>query len=168
MMERVPVESELTRRCRVCNFPIILKKQISANPTPWGVARGITPRGSYQSDTVPTPESFNVELCESDTISFSAASGDTPAKILDSAKRLADLCLKPGDTIIISHTEGSNNGTYALAERGGVTSGELSLASGYNLTTQAVAAAGTVTISVRRFKPSVSTGCPFCGSLNSY
>lgn len=167
-MKSIPQEKDLVKRCRICNFPVVIRKGIPSNPEHWGASRGITPTGSYNSEATPTPEAFNTELYESDTISFSAATATAPAKILDSEKKFVGKLFRPGETIVISHTDGSNNGTYTLAELGGVTSGELSLATGFDLTTQSAAIAGTVTISVRGFKPNVTTGCPFCGSLNSH
>lgn len=100
-------------------------------------------------------------------ISFTAATSSTPATINDASCRFADLGFVPGDTIIISTTSGTNDGTYTLAQRGGITNGSLSLSSADSLTTESANAAGTVTLSIRTYKPNITTGCPFCGSLNS-
>lgn len=100
-------------------------------------------------------------------ISFTAATSSTPAKINHASSGFADLGFVPGDTIIISTTSGTNDGTYTLATRGGITNGSLSLSSADSLTTESANAAGTVTLSIRTYKPNITTGCSFCGSLNS-
>ena len=165
-MLRVPDISELTYPCKQCGALCIKAKSISANPTPWNALRPITQRGSYPEAT-PEPEAYDTTVYIADTLSFSAVSGTTPAKISDSECRFSDKGFMPGETIIISTISGTNDGTYALAERGGITRQSLSLETGLTLTDEDAATAGTVTISVRRYRPNVTTGCSFCGSLNS-
>ena len=166
-MLRTPTIAELTYKCKYCGFSTCIKKKgISANPLQWSVARGITQTGSYAEGT-PPPALFDLECYSTNTISFSAESDSTPAKLTDSECRLADKGFVPGETIVISTESGTNDGTYTLAERGAITRSSLALETGSTLSDEDAATAGTVTISVRTYKPNVTTGCPFCGSLNS-
>jgi hypothetical protein len=158
--------SELTYPCRVCGMTCIKAKSIPANPTQWGISRGITQTGSYAEGT-PPPTTFDLEVYETATISFSAETDTAPAKIADSECRLADKGFVPGEAIVISTESGTNDGTYTLAERGAISRASLALATGSTLSDEDAATAGTVTISVRTYKPNVTTGCSFCGSLNS-
>ena len=168
-MKRVPKVSELTYQCKHCGFTCIKKKSISSNPEEWGIGRGITKTGDYGSNATPTPTTFSDTVAQytAATISFTAASGSTPAKINDSDNQLADKGFLPGRTIVVSTESGTNDGTYTLAEYGGVASGSLSLSSSDTLTTEAAATAGEVTVCIRSYQPNITTGCPLCGSLNS-
>lgn len=157
--KRVPDLSEYTYRCKHCNTLCVSRK------IP-GWSRGITKRGNYGNNTTPEPQTYYDEIYEASTISFTAASGDDPAYLSDSAKHFADNHIRPNMTIKIETTSTTNDGTYTIAARG-VTGSTILLSSGDSLTTETSAVAGTVTISVRAYKSNVTTGCPFCGSLNS-
>lgn len=165
-MLRVPRISELAYKCKICGFLNIKQKSIPQNPDRWGIARGVTQLGHYSEGT-PTPIQYDEEIYSATTISFTAASGSELAKINDSEHLLGSKGFGPGNTIVIASGSGTNDGAYTLAELGGVAEGSLSLKSGEDLTTEDAATAGTVTLSVRWYKPNITTGCPFCGTLNS-
>jgi hypothetical protein len=118
-------------------------------------------------------ETYADAIYTSDTISFTAGAGilpgggfAVPAKLHDSQLRFADQHIQSNMSIQVSTTSGTNDGNYTIADRG-VSRGELSLASSYDLATEDAATAGTVIIKRIIFQPNVITGCPFCGSLNS-
>ena len=156
---RIPDLSEHTYRCQVCNALCVRKKVPH-----W--SRGVTKTGDYGSNTTPEPTTFWDQIYSSSTISFTAASGSDPAQLSDSAKKFADNHLRPNMTIKIETTSGTNDGTYTIEEKG-VTNSTILLISSDSLTTEDAATAGTVTLYVRTYKSNVTTGCPFCGSLNS-
>lgn len=158
-MKRVPKISELTYRCKHCNF-LCAKKPIDA----WN--RQKTKLGDYGHNVVPTPSVWYDEQYKASTISFVAASGDVPAKIQDSANGFADKHFRSEQPIKIGTESGTNDGTYTTAGRG-VSRETLLLNSDDSLTTEAASTAGEVTISAITYEPNVSTGCPGCGSLNS-
>ena len=126
----------------------------------------VTKTGNYGSNAVPTAESYADEMYEAVTISFTAASGDTPAYLSDSAKLFAEKHFHEGMTLRVETTSGTNDGDYTIADRG-VSRDEILLSSTDSLTTEAAATAGTVTLSRVINQPNISTGCPFCGSLAS-
>jgi hypothetical protein len=126
----------------------------------------VTQIGDYGTKGSPTGEVFYDELYEGTTISFTAASGDEPAKIADSQSLFADKLLQSEMPIRISTTSGTNDGNYAIAARG-VSRGEIRLGSSYSLTTESASTAGTVTIDKIAYKPNITRGCPSCGSLNT-
>lgn len=97
---------------------------------------------------------------------FVAETSDTPAKIIDSANKFADKQFRNEQPIKIETTSGTNDGTYTIAARG-VSRGTLTLSDDDSLTTENAATAGEVTISDVTYEPKVTTGCPFCGSLNN-
>lgn len=148
-MNRVPDRSEHTYPCQNCGFECI-KKHIN----------GLTPTksGDYGSNAVPTPTACTETVYEATTISF------TSAKLVDSRNAFADKHFSGGWTLIITTGSGVNDGTYTIAARG-VTRSEILLEE--SLTAESAAAAGTVTIKRQLYKPNITTGCPFCGSLNS-
>ena len=149
-----------TYRCKICGHECIGKP---------GIASGlpVTKLGNYGMKGTPTPATYDVELYEATTISFTAETTTTPAKINDSAGKFSEKCFHGNMAIVIETTSGLNDGTYTVAARGGVKDDVLSLSSSDSLTTETAAAAGTVTLTWRTYKPNVTTGCPFCGSLNS-
>lgn len=100
------------------------------------------------------------------TISFAAASGTTPAKINDSANKFVAKKFQSEQPISIVTDSGTNDGTYTIAARG-VSPGTLTLSSDDSLTTESAATAGSITISDVTYKPNVTRGCPFCGSMDS-
>ena len=110
-------------------------------------------------------ETYADTMYTATSISFTA-SGDAPAKLSDSSFRFADQHIKSNMRIQVVTTSGTNDGNYTIADRG-VSRGELLLGSSYNLTTEDAATAGQVVIKRIIFTPNVTTGCPFCGSLNS-
>jgi hypothetical protein len=124
--------------------------------------------GTYGANATPAPATDDVELyADATTISFTAASGSTPAKINDSAELFeSKIFFHGGMVIVVTTTSGVNDGVFTIADRG-VAKGVLTLSSSDSLTTEAAAAAGTVTISQRLYQPGTMSGCPHCGSLNS-
>lgn len=158
-MKRVPSIDELTYRCKYCGF--LCTKKTDPN-----LSRTKTKTGSYGSNATPQPSAWHDEQYEATTIRFAAASGDTPAKIYDSANRFTDRLFRSEQPIKIETTSGTNDGTYTIAARG-VSRGTLTLDSSDSLTTEAAGTAGTVTISAVTYEPNITTGCPLCGSLNS-
>jgi len=148
-----------TYRCQYCGQEC-RKKQIPGSGVP------ITTSGNYGSEGTPTPETFADEMYEATTIGFVAAAGTSPAYLTDSAYLFGEKLFKSGMSIRVETTSGTNDGDYTIAARG-VTRGEIQLVSTDSLTTETAASAGTVTISNVTYKPSITSGCPFCGSRNS-
>lgn len=100
------------------------------------------------------------------SIGFVAASGSVPAYLTDDQYRFGDQHIQSNMTIAIAATSGTNDGDYTIADRG-VSRGQILLAPSNSLTTESAATAGSVVISKIIFKPNITTGCPFCGSMNS-
>ena len=151
--------SEFEYRCRICGFPC-RKVLISGSDVP------VVRIGNYGTKGTPTPDTFADELYAATTISFTAASGDDPAKIADSAYLFVDKLIQDAMVIRIATDSGTNDGDYTIASRG-VSRGEILLSSSDSLTTEDAATAGEVTISKVMYKPNRTQGCPQCGSLNS-
>lgn len=147
-----------TGRCLVCGWEIRNKK-IPGSSVP------ITKTGSYGTNATPTPETFADEIYEATTISFVTASSPTPAYLADSANLFGEKGFHTGMTIRIECSASNTNDKDVTIADGGVSRGEILLSSSDSLTTQTAAAAGTVTLSRVIYKPNISTGCPFCGSL---
>lgn len=159
MVDRIKDRTEYTYRCKHCgweNFKV--KSPHSSVP--------VTKQGSYGDQGTPSSTVFSVEMIEASTIRFYAASGSDPAKLSDSAMMFADSHFKPSMRIRISSISGTNDGDYTIAARG-VSRGEILLDSSDSLTDEDAATAGTVTISCLLDAPSVTEGCPLCGSLSS-
>jgi hypothetical protein len=151
-----------TYKCQYCGHECVKKP---------GLASGlnVTKLGDYGSNATPTPVAYIDEMYEATTISFTAETASEPAYISDSAVLFGDKHFYSGMSLEVETTDGTNdtNGTpYTIADKG-VTRGVLTLSSSDSLTTQSAATAGTVTLSRSIYEPSVSTGCAFCGSLNS-
>jgi hypothetical protein len=146
-------------RCAICGW-LCTKERIPGTSVP------VTKLGDYGSKGSPEGETFADELYSATTISFVAAAGDTPAYLADSVSRFGEKLFKSEMPIRISTTSGTNDGDYIIAARG-VSRGEISLATAYDLTTEDAATAGTVIISRVIYKPNITRGCPSCGSLNS-
>lgn len=147
-------------RCVHCGFEI-RKKQIPGSSVP------ITKTGNYGTNATPAPVTFADEMYVATTVSFVAAASPIPAYLADSANLFGEKGFHTGMTIRVACSKSdTNDGDFTIAD-GGVSRGEILLSSSDSLTTQSAAAAGTVTISRMIYKPSISTGCSFCGSLNS-
>ena len=125
-----------------------------------------TQKGNYNNAAVPPPTTYNVEQYVASTISFTAAAGSVPAKINDSQNKFADKHFQTGQPINIASGSGTNDGNYTIGSQG-VSRGTLTLSTDDSLTTENAATAGEVTINDRTYKPNVTKGCGFCGSLNS-
>ena len=134
------------------------KMQQSADP--------VTKTGNYGDNATPTPTSYSDDVYTATTVSFTAESGSDPAYLTDSALRFADNHIQSNWSITIETTSGTNDGTYTIADRG-VSRGTILLDDDDSLTTETAATAGEVTISKNIYVPSITTGCSFCGSLNS-
>lgn len=159
MTDYVRPRSHYTYRCKVCGFEN-RKTLIPGSSVPG------TKTGNYGSNATPTPVEYADEMYSAATISFTAASGSTPAYLADSENRFGEKCFSDGMTIRVVTTSATNDGDYTIAERG-VTRGQISLVSTQDLTTEAAATAGTVTISRVIYKPQITSGCPLCGTLAS-
>ena len=147
-------------RCLYCGFEI-RNKQILGSGVP------ITKTGSYGTNATPTPVTFADEMYVATTISFVAASSPTPAYLADSAYLFGDKGFHTGMTIRVAcSASDTNDGDFTIAS-GGVSRGEILLSSSDSLTAQSAAQVGIVTLSRVIYKPSISTGCALCGSLNS-
>ena len=161
-MKTVPDRTDSTYRCQVCGMECVkTKMKQSADP--------VTKTGHYGDNATPTPASYEDEVYVATTVSFTAESGDDPAYLTDSALAFADNHLSSGWNISISTTSGTNDGSYTIAARG-VSRGTVTLdpdLSEDSLTTENAATAGEVTINREIYEPNITTGCPFCGSLNS-
>ena len=158
-MDRIPKLSELTYRCKVCNW-LCTKKRLPE------LTKVKTKTGNYGSMGTPTPTVWYDEQYVATTLSFVAETSSTPAELTDSANKFADKNFRSEQPIKIETGSGTNDGTYTIAARG-VSRGTLTLSSSDSLTTENAATAGEVTISDVTYEPNVTTGCPFCGSLNS-
>uniref|UniRef100_A0A6M3K2M1 Uncharacterized protein n=1 Tax=viral metagenome TaxID=1070528 RepID=A0A6M3K2M1_9ZZZZ len=161
MVDSVKNRDFYTYRCQVCGFENV-KKRIPHSSVP------VAKIGDYGSNATPTPQIYTeaYAMISSRTISFAAASGSTPAKISDAHNQFGESHFKGGMPINVTTDSGINDGNYTIAAMG-VLIGDLSLSSTDSLTTETAAAAGLVTIYRRFYKPNVTTGCPFCGTLNS-
>ncbi len=168
-MQSLPRIKDLTYPCRHCGFTCVKKTRVSYNSEPWGIGRGVTKTGNYGNNATPAPAQFDhgAAAYTASTISFSAATDSSPAKILDSQNQLADKGFLPGMTVVVATESGTNDGIYTLAERGGISRSALSLSSSDSLTDEDAATAGEVSLTIRSYEPKITTGCPFCGSLNS-
>ena len=148
-----------TYRCQVCGLECV-KKRNPESSVP------VTKLGNYGDNATPTPTELEDELYTATTISFTAASGSDPATINDSAVKFVDNRFLSEMEIRVETESGTNDGDYSIAARG-VSRDEIRLVSTNSLTTENAATAGEVIISRLLYQPSVSTGCPFCGSLAS-
>ena len=158
-MLRVPDRSESTYRCQVCGMECVSKKmQQSADP--------VTKTGDYGDNATPTPTTYSDDVYTATTVSFTAAAGDDPAYLSDSALAFADNHIQCNWSIAIETTSGTNDGSYTIADRG-VSRGTILLDSDDSLTTETAATAGEVVIKRVIYKPNITSGCSFCGSLNS-
>jgi len=118
-----------------------------------------TKLGNYGDNGTPQPQLFAEVFLTGTTIAFT----DTPS-ITDSLSQFRDARFRDAMKIRIGSTSGLNDGDYNIASRG-VSPGEILTEE--SLTTESAAAAGTVTISRLLYQPNITTGCSFCGSLNS-
>lgn len=158
-MRRVRDRTEDTYRCQVCVMECVKKKMAQSNVPK-------TKQGDYGSNATPTPTAYSDEIYSATTVSFTAEAGSDPAYLSDYALAFADNHVQSNWSITIATTSGTNDGTYTIADRG-VSRGTILLVSTDSLTTENAATAGTVTISKNIYKPNITSGCPFCGSLNS-
>ena len=168
MVKRVKNRSEYTYRCRVCGFENFHTRLPEVAPGGLEAATGVpvTILGDYGTNATPTPTSNTISVYVAITVSFTAESGDDPAYLSDSLSRFVDKNIKPEWSISIETESGTNDGSYTIASMG-VSRGVILLSSTDSLTTESAATAGQVTINKVSYKPNVTTGCPFCGSLNS-
>jgi hypothetical protein len=148
-----------TYRCQYCGFEC-RKKLIPGSSVP------ITAQGSYGNEGTPTPETFADEIYEAATIAFVAATSIDPAYLTDSQYLFGEKNFKSGMTLRVETTSGTNDGDYTITT-GGVSRGVILLSDSDSLTTETAATAGTVTLSQVIYKPSITSGCPLCGSRNS-
>ena len=158
-MLRVPDRSESTYRCQVCGMECVSKKMAQSSVP-------VTKSGNYGDNATPAPVSYSDDVYTATTVSFTAEAGDDPAYLTDYALAFADNHIQSNWSITIATTSGTNDGTYTIADRG-VSRGTILLSSTDSLTTENAATAGEVTISKNIYEPSITGGCPFCGSLNS-
>lgn len=167
MTEQAEKRADYTYRCKQCGFENFKKPLPGRVGAEGSAAVRVTRLGNYGDSATPTPTELEEELYSATTVSFTAESGDTPAKISDSEsrfweKRIGHVTAK----IRIETDSGTNDGDYTIAANG-VSQGEIRLSSDDSLTTEDAATAGTVVISRLLYQPSVTSGCPLCGSLNS-
>ncbi len=145
-------------RCNFCHQPCF--KRV----TPSGQAATIT--GDYGDNAVPTPSVYVDEQYVATSIGFVAASGSTPAYLTDSLAKFGAKYFEASSSIRIATNSGTNDGDYKIHDRG-VSRDKILLISTDSLTTESAATAGEVTISRLIKQPNITTGCSFCGSLNS-
>ena len=158
-MLRVPDRTESTYRCQVCGMECVSKKM----PQSWAT---VTKTGNYGDNATPTPTTYSDDVYTATTVSFTAESGDDPAYLSDSKLGFADNHIQSNWSIAIETTSGTNDGTFTIADRG-VSRGTILLDDDDSLTTESAATAGEVVISKTIYVPNITTGCSFCGSLNS-
>ena len=161
MVQTVKNRKDFTYRCRVCDFENRSKRIVdSFSDVP------VTILGNYGDNATPTPATLSETAYTATSIAFTDAAGSDPAYLSDSKLGFGDNHIKSNWSITIVTTSGTNDGTYTIADRG-VSRGELLLVDTDSLTDENAATAGTVVISRVIYQPNVTTGCPFCGSLNS-
>jgi len=144
--------------CKFCGFSGCVDKRTDTQPE--------TKVGNYGFNATPSPTEQESEKYVSTVVSFTAASGTTPAKLSDASFGFGDRGFRGSMALRVSTDSGTNDGDYTIAARG-LTRGELLLSDDDSLTTETAATAGEVTISRLTYKPNVTQGCPLCGSLNS-
>lgn len=167
MVEQAPKREEYTYRCKYCGFENFKKAMPGRVGAEASASVRVTRTGNYGNNATPTPAELEEEMYSATSLSFTAASGSTPAYITDSEsrfweKRIGHVTSK----IRIETTSGTNDGDYTIADNG-VLKGQILLSDDDSLTTEDAATAGTVVISRLLYQPSITTGCPLCGSLNS-
>jgi hypothetical protein len=158
-MQRVRDREEDTYRCQVCNMECVSKRMEQSDLSK-------TKTGGYGDNATPTPKSYADEVCALTTVSFTAETASDPAYLSDSKLSFSDNHIQSNWSITIVATSGINDGTYTIADRG-VSRGTILLDDADSLTTEVAADAGEVTISKNIYEPNITSGCPFCGSLNS-
>ena len=151
---------DITYRCKYCGQECVGKPGL----LPSGLS--VTKTGSYGSSVTPAPATYDDLLYTASTISFTAASGASPATINDSAGMFSEKHFIPESVIKIDTVSGTNDGTYTIASRG-VLPKTLSLSSSDDVTTETAATAGQVILYRVIYQLNVAGGCGFCGSLNS-
>jgi hypothetical protein len=159
LVARVPDRKESTYRCQVCNMECVSKKMAQSSVP-------VTKTGNYGDNATPTPTTYSDTVYTATSISFTAESGSDPAYLTDTNFGFADNHIQSNWSIAITTTSGTNDGSYTIADRG-VSRGTILLSSTDSLTTENAATAGTVVIKRVIYKPNITSGCPFCGSLNS-
>lgn len=159
MVIRVPDRKESTYRCQVCGMECVSKKMAQSSVP-------VTKTGNYGDNATPPPQTYSDDVYTASTISFTAAAGDDPAYLTDYALGFADNHIQSNWSIEIETDSGTNDGTYTIADRG-VSRGTILLDEDDSLTTETAATAGEVTISRVIYEPNITSGCSFCGSLNS-
>jgi hypothetical protein len=159
MVAKVPDREDSTYRCNYCDMECVSKKMAQSNVP-------VTKTGNYGDNATPTPTTYSDTVYTATTVSFTAAAGDDPAYLSDYALGFTDNHIQSNWNIAITTTSGTNDGSYTIADRG-VSRGTILLSSTDSLTTESAATAGTVVIKRVIYKPNVTSGCPFCGSLNS-
>ncbi len=147
-----------TYRCKICH-QVCFKETTPSGQSP-------TKTGDYGDNAVPTPSTYVDEQYVATSIGFVAASGSTPAYLTDLRAKFVDKYFEASSSIRIATDSGTNDGDYKIHDRG-VSRDEILLISTDSLTTENAATAGEVTISRLIKQPNITTGCPFCGSLNS-
>jgi hypothetical protein len=192
MAQAVKHRSEYTYRCKYCGFENFSTQIDELAPAGLSGTAGvsITNLGNYGNNATPAPAQDTVTVYTSTSLSFTAASGDVYAKLSDSMNRFTDKHIKPGWGITIVTESGTNNGSYTIADKGvnrseiSVTdddpsylmiAGEYVMVNGeyvivgdsVGFTTETAATAGQVTIKKIIYVPEITTGCYFCGTLNS-
>lgn len=159
MENRVPDRKENTYRCQVCGMECVSKRMKQSTLS-------VTKLGNYGDNATPPQKTYSDDVYTAGTIAFVAAAGDDPAHLTDSALGFADNHIQSNWSIEIETDSGTNDGTYTIADRG-VSRGEILLDESDSLTDEDAATAGSVTISKVIYEPNITSGCSFCGSLNS-
>ncbi|KKL93568.1 hypothetical protein LCGC14_1873360 [marine sediment metagenome] len=145
-------------RCNFCHH-VCFKRVTPSGQSP-------TKTGDYGDNAVPTPSAYVDEQYVATSIGFVAASGSTPAYLTDSLAKFGAKYFEASSNIRIATGSGTNDGDFTIHDRG-VSRDKILLISTDSLTTESAATAGTVTISRLIKQPNITTGCSFCGSLNS-
>jgi len=159
-MDRTKNRSEYTYRCKICGFENLHTKMPQTDVP-------VTELGDYGSDGTPVSTTeYARTIYTATSVGFVAASGSVPAYLTDSQYRFGDKHFQSGSSISISTDSGTNDGDYTIGARA-VSRGQILLISTDSLTTENAATAGSVVISKIIIQPSITRGCPFCGSLNS-
>jgi len=165
MVQRVKNRSEYTYRCRICGFENLHTKMPQTDVP-------VTKIGDYGANGTPTPETYNLSCYdtsvfypETPSISYFAAAGGIDAYMLDTRQKFVEFGFMTLRNLYVYTSSGLILGNYTISERG-VSPQRVYVEEDFGMDLGA-AEVGYTIIYKRSYRPSVSTGCPFCGSLAS-
>lgn len=164
MNPNIPDRASLTYRCPTCGFECVAKG---------GLASGlsVTKIGDYGTSGGPLPTTEVSSEVYAFTVpagvnAFTAASGSELAYIYDPFQKVSLIRIIGGDDVTVTTESGINDGTYTVDAKG-ISLDKIRVASGFDFASEDGGSAGKISLKVVQYKPNITTGCPFCGSLNT-